>query len=77
MFPKQKEKRKVRSIKSQIELIQRDFDALSVKKSETERNFEKSMIGREIVNLRETIEEQSLIINTYSFENQIKAMNEK
>jgi len=75
MFTKQKEKRKVRSIKFQIELIQRDFDALSVKKSEIKRNFEKSMIGQEIVSLRRTIEEQNLIISTYSFKNQIKVMN--
>eukprot|EP00102_Acyrthosiphon_pisum_P009194 XP_003246987.1 PREDICTED: uncharacterized protein LOC100568598 [Acyrthosiphon pisum] len=61
-----KEKRKVRSIKLQIERLDKAFHSLCNEKNYINLNFENSPIGQEVKLLRKTIEDQYSIIGTFS-----------
>ncbi|KAL4105091.1 hypothetical protein QTP88_020366 [Uroleucon formosanum] len=60
------EKRKVRSVKRQIERLDKAFHFLCYEKKNINLNFENSLIGQEIKLLRKTIEDQYSIIGTFS-----------
>ncbi|XP_022171128.1 uncharacterized protein LOC111034295 [Myzus persicae] len=79
-FAKRVEKRKVRSIKLQIEHLDKAFHSLCTEKKNLQLNFENSMIGQEVKLLRKTIEDQYSIIGTFSVTdsvNKMKAILEK
>jgi len=63
---KKKEKRKVRSVKLQIERLDKAFHSLCHEKKNINLNFENSPIGQEVKLLRKTIEDQYSIIGTFS-----------
>ncbi|XP_060860318.1 uncharacterized protein LOC132937519 [Metopolophium dirhodum] len=63
---KKKEKRKVRSVKLQIERLDKAFYSLCHEKNNINLNFENSPIGQEVKLLRKTIEDQYSIIGTFS-----------
>jgi len=63
---KKKEKRKVRSVKLQIERLDKAFHCLCHEKKNTNLHFENSPIGQEVKLLRKTIEDQYSIIGTFS-----------
>lgn len=66
------EKRKVRTIKSQIDRLNEAFHSLGNEETKINSNFENSMIGQEVKMLRKTIEDQNSIIGTFSVTDFIK-----
>jgi len=75
-FPKRIEKRKVRSIKLQIERLDKAFYCLCNEKKNINLNFENSIIGQEVKLLRKTIEDQYSIIGAFSVTDIVNKMKE-
>lgn len=73
---KKKPKRKVRSIKLQIERLDKAYHYLCDEKKNVNLNFENSMIGQEVMLLRKTIEDQYSIIGTFSVTDNVNKMKE-
>lgn len=75
-FKKEEEKRKVRSIKSQIDRLNKAIKSLCNENQSINTTFENSAIGQEIKILRKTIEDQYSIIGTFSVADNIQKMKE-
>ncbi|CAI6359159.1 unnamed protein product [Macrosiphum euphorbiae] len=71
---KKNEKRKVRSVKLQIERLDKAFHSLCQEKKNVNLNFENSPIGKEVKLLRKTIEDQYSIIGTFSVTDVVNKM---
>lgn len=69
-----KEKRKVRSVKLQVNRIKKATKSLCSEKNCINTIFEKSMLGEEIKKLRKTIEDQYSIIGTFSVSDSIQKL---
>ncbi|XP_026819223.1 uncharacterized protein LOC113557882 [Rhopalosiphum maidis] len=69
-----KEKRKVRSVKLQVNRIKKATKSLCSEKNCVNTIFENSMLGDEIKKLRKTIEDQYSIIGTFSVSDSIQKL---
>ncbi|KAF0753430.1 Uncharacterized protein FWK35_00038688 [Aphis craccivora] len=75
-FKKEEEKRKVRSIKGQIDRLNKAMKSLSSENQSIKTTFENSAIGQEIKILRKTIEDQYSIIGTFSVADNLQKLKE-